>query len=182
MWTHDQVEAMTLASQVAIMKDGIIQQVAHPLDLYNTPANKFVAGFIGSPPMNFMTVKVKAENNGVQVMMGQNGNSGVLTALNGMKDKLAAYNGKEIVMGVRPEDIYDKIYYQGDGTGRSISTKVDLVEPMGAEKYLYLSTEGSNVVARVHPNNEAHVNQQIDVVFNMEKVKFFDVQTEKVIV
>jgi multiple sugar transport system ATP-binding protein len=180
--THDQLEAMTLASQVAIMKDGTVQQVAPPLDLYNVPANKFVAGFIGNPPMNFIDVNVIADAKGTKLVMGKNGSSLTLEISNGKEKALKPYAGKKVVMGIRPEDIYDKVYYQGDGKGRTVPSRVEVVEPMGAEKYLYLNSGGNSVVARVEPDNAAHVNQVIDVVFKLENVKFFDAETDATIV
>lgn len=179
--THDQLEAMTLASHVAIMKEGSLQQVAPPLEVYNRPANRFVAGFIGSPPMNFLKASVKNEGGNVVLSVGKNGNSGTIVASNGIRMSLKDYVGKDIIMGIRPEDIYDKVFYQGSGQGRTIATRVDVVEPMGAEKYLYLSAADTSVVARVNPDNEAQVNQKIDIVLNLEKAKFFDSETENVI-
>jgi multiple sugar transport system ATP-binding protein len=180
--THDQLEAMTLASQVAIMKEGTVQQIAPPLELYNAPANKFVAGFIGNPPMNFVPAKVAAEGKGVKLMLGKEGNGGSLELTNGYAKKLLPYIGKSIVMGVRPEDIYDKVYYMGDAKGRTMKTVVDVVEPMGAEKYLYLSSMGGQaMVARVNADNQAHVKQNIDVVVKLENAKFFDSETDAII-
>jgi len=179
--THDQLEAMTLATQVALMKDGTVQQVAPPLDIYNSPANKFVAGFLGNPPMNFLDAIVKKDAAGVHLALGKDGAVGTVTIDNGMKPALGAYVGKKIVMGIRPEDIHDKVYYQGNGKGRTISTLVEVVEPMGAEKYIYLTSNGSTVVARVNADNKAVVNQNIDIVFHMENAKFFDAETDAVI-
>lgn len=175
--THDQLEAMTLASQVGIMKDGILQQVAPPLDLYHQPTNKFVAEFIGNPPMNFLDAIVSTEKAKLKLTVGLPGNTGTLDIHNGMSAVLKPYIGKKIILGIRPEDIYDKVYYQGDGKGRTLPTKVDVVEPMGAEKYLYLTTLGHSMVARVLSDNKAFVNQKIDVVFRMENAKFFDAET-----
>jgi multiple sugar transport system ATP-binding protein len=177
--THDQLEAMTLASQVAIMKDGILQQVAPPLDMYNAPANKFVAEFIGSPPMNFLEVRVGED--GKSLHLTGHGQDSVLQVVNGVQKAMKTYAGKKIVMGVRPEDIFDKVYYQGDARHRTIPTKVEVVEPMGAEKYLYLHSGQGQLVARVAADNKAYVSQKIDVVFKMENVKFFDVETNSVI-
>lgn len=179
--THDQLEAMTLATHVAIMKEGAIQQVAPPLDLYHAPANKFVAGFIGSPPMNFMKVQVQDKNGSVRLIVGQNGTAGHLKPLEAAQKSLRPYVGKTVILGIRPEDIYDKVYYQGDGRGRTVTARVDVVEPMGAEKYIYLNNNDTIVVVRVNADNQAQVSQQIDVVFQMEKAKFFDAETEQVI-
>ena len=179
--THDQLEAMTLATSVALMKDGTVQQVAPPLEIYNAPANKFVAGFIGNPPMNFFEVDVKKEGAALLLSIGKNGTKGSLEAVNGVKKLLEPYAGKTLVMGIRPEDIYDKVYYQGSGKGRTVSSTVEVVEPMGAEKYLYLSAFGNSVVIRVSADNQAYVSQNIDVVFHMENAKFFDKETDSVI-
>jgi multiple sugar transport system ATP-binding protein len=180
--THDQLEAMTLATQVALMKDGTVQQVAPPLDLYNTPSNKFVAGFIGNPPMNFLEVTVQ-DGKSMKLIVGKESSGRTLEVMNGIRERLAPYNGKKIVMGIRPEDLYDKVYYQGEGRGRTIPTTVEVVEPMGAEKYLYLSSgDNANMVVRVLPDNKAFVSQKIDVVFQMEKAKFFDAETEATII
>jgi multiple sugar transport system ATP-binding protein len=179
--THDQLEAMTLATHVALMKDGEVQQVAPPLDIYNAPVNKFVAGFLGNPPMNFVDAQVVREGSNVKLLIGKNGACGSMSVNNGMRDTLASYAGKTITMGVRPEDIHDKVYYQGNGKDRTIPMTVDVVEPMGAEKYLYLTSGGTTVVARVNADNEAYVNQKIDIVFHMENVKFFDAETDAVI-
>lgn len=179
--THDQLEAMTLASQVAIMKDGMLQQVAPPLDLYNHPTNKFVAEFIGNPPMNFIEARVVELDKTLRLSLGHEGQVGIVDIVNGVRPALKPYTGKKIVMGVRPEDIYDKVYYQGDGRGRTVPSRVEVVEPMGAEKYLYLNSAGVPIVAKVAADNKAFVSQQIDVVFKMENVKFFDAETNAVI-
>jgi multiple sugar transport system ATP-binding protein len=179
--THDQLEAMTLASQVAIMKEGTLQQVAPPLDMYNFPKNKFVAGFIGNPPMNFIEANVKETGGDVSLVIGTNGTSGAVSVTSQLKKALAPYSGKKVVMGIRPEDIYDKVFYQGDAKGRTLSTTVEVVEPMGAEKYLYLNSHGSSMVVRVQADNNAYVNQKIDVVLKLENAKFFDAETDTVI-
>jgi multiple sugar transport system ATP-binding protein len=179
--THDQLEAMTLATQVALMKDGTVQQVAPPLDIYNSPKNKFVAGFLGNPPMNFLEARVSQEGSQVKLSVGKNGSSTSLEITPEIRKNLESYVGKNIVMGIRPEDIYDKVYYQGNGKGRTMSATVEVVEPMGAEKYVYLSSAGNSVVARVSPDNKAYVSQIIDLVVNMENVKFFDAETDAVI-
>jgi multiple sugar transport system ATP-binding protein len=179
--THDQLEAMTLATQVALMKDGTVQQVAPPLDIYNTPANKFVAGFIGNPPMNFFEADVIKQGGETLLSIGKNGTKGTLEVTNGVRKALDNYVGKTIVMGIRPEDIYDKVYYQGSGKGRTVSTTIEVVEPMGAEKYLYMSALGNSIVARVSPDNQAYVSQTIDVVFHLENARFFDKETDSII-
>jgi multiple sugar transport system ATP-binding protein len=177
--THDQLEAMTLANRVAVMKDGIVQQVAPPIELYMHPLNKFVAGFIGSPPMNFMEVTSVQRNGSLWFQVDP---QNAVRLLPDMSHKLQNSVGKKLIFGIRPEDIYDKVYYLGGPSeGRMVKGRVDIVEPMGAEKYLHLSVGPHVVVARVHPNNEAKENQEIDVVFNMDKAKVFDPQTDKVL-
>jgi multiple sugar transport system ATP-binding protein len=163
------------------MKDGTVQQVAPPLEIYNAPANKFVAGFIGNPPMNFFEVAVKKDKDGVKLTFGKNGSAVDIEPPAAMKEPLLAYAGQNISMGVRPEDIYDKVYYQGSGKNRTLSATVEVVEPMGAEKYIYLVANGNTMVVRVSADNQAYVNQNIDVVFHLENAQFFNKDTEAVI-
>lgn len=178
--THDQLEAMTLASRVAVMKDGVVQQVAPPLQLYSQPDNKFVAGFIGSPPMNFMEVSVVQRNGGLCLDVQK---KGFIKLEAQMAKKLESRAGQTLILGVRPEDVYDKVYYMGGSAeSRVVKGRVEVIEPMGAEKFLHLSVGKQMVIARVHPNNEAKENQEIDLVFNLDKVKIFDPQTDQVLV
>ncbi len=179
--THDQLEAMTLATQVALMRDGEVQQVAPPLDIYNAPVNKFVAGFLGNPPMNFAQAEVIREGSEVKLAIGKGGACGTVVVHSEMRDALAEYAGKTITLGIRPEDIHDKVYYQGPGKNRTLSMVVEVVEPMGAEKYIYLQSGGTTLVGRVNADNQAFVNQRIDIVVHMENVKFFDAETDVVI-
>ncbi len=179
--THDQLEAMTLANQVALMKEGTVQQVAPPLEIYHKPANKFVAGFIGNPPMNFVETTVTKAGSALRLAFGKTGGTDTLDIANGVKAALLPYAGQKVILGIRPEDIYDKVYYQGDAKGRTVSTTVEVVEPMGAEKYLYLSARGLPIVVRVGADNNAHIKQVIDVVFRMENAKFFNAETDAVI-
>jgi len=177
--THDQLEAMTLANRVAVMKDGVVQQIAPPIQLYTQPENKFVAGFIGSPPMNFLEVTLNRRNGSVFFELE---GRGALRSDAAMGRKLEKSVGKKVILGIRPEDVHDKVYYTGGpAENKVIKGTVDVVEPMGAEKYLYLSLGSQSLVARVNPNNQAKENQVIDLVFNMEKVKIFDPETDKVL-
>jgi len=179
--THDQLEAMTLATQVALMRDGEVQQVAPPLEIYNAPVNKFVAGFLGNPPMNFAQADVIREGSEVKLAIGKGGACGTVVVHPEMREALGEYAGKTISLGIRAEDIYDKVYYQGNGKGRTLSMVVEVVEPMGAEKYIYLQSGGTTMVARVNADNQAFVNQRIDIVVHLENVKFFDAETDVVI-
>ncbi|MDD5504377.1 MAG: sn-glycerol-3-phosphate ABC transporter ATP-binding protein UgpC [Candidatus Omnitrophica bacterium] len=175
--THDQVEAMTMGTRIAVMKDGVIHQIADPIALYDRPVNKFVAGFIGSPPMNFMNgIIINSEGR----LFFNEGNFMVKIA-DEMRDKLGNYRDREVTMGIRPEDIYDKLFVQYASPENTISVTCEVVEPMGAEVYLYLNTGKHTFVARVGGHNKPTVNQEMDVVFDMKKAHFFDPKTEKTI-
>ncbi|MDD5688417.1 MAG: sn-glycerol-3-phosphate ABC transporter ATP-binding protein UgpC [Elusimicrobia bacterium] len=177
--THDQIEAMTLGDKVVVMRDGIIHQVADPNTIYDSPADKFVAGFIGSPPTNFMECTVVKKDNVAHLDEG--------TFLVKTNDKMSGillekYLNKKVTLGVRPEDIYDKFYYSGTKTeGKTLMATVEVVEPIGAEKYLYLKTGKNSFISIVDTHNKVEVNQDIEVVFNMDKIHVFDIETEKTI-
>ena len=176
--THDQVEAMTMGTRIAVMKDGLIDQVADPLTLYNHPVNKFVAGFIGSPPMNFMNgIMVKKDSK----LFFNEGNF-MVKLTDDMMDKMQPYCDKEITFGIRPEDVHDKLFVQYASEDNTIKSTCEVVEPMGAEVYLYLSTGKHTFIARVGGHNKSVVNQEMDMVFDMSKAHFFDLKTEKIII
>ncbi len=176
--THDQVEAMTMGNRIVVMKDGFIQQVAAPITLYEHPRNKFVAGFIGSPPMNFMTGTIIAEKGGLYF---DEGNFKV-RIVNDMTPKLAGYAGKKITFGIRPEDIFDKLFMGSSDPEATITATVEVIEPMGSEVYLYLNTGTNPFIARVNSHEKAEVNQDLELVLNMNGAHFFDVDTENTIV
>ncbi|MBI2915500.1 MAG: ABC transporter ATP-binding protein [Elusimicrobia bacterium] len=182
--THDQVEAMTMGDRICVMKDGIVQQIASPIDLYNNPANKFVAGFIGSPPMNFIEVTLQEKNGeekGVWLKEANTNSSShamQVKLIPEMAQCVQSYIGKSVVVGIRPENIYDRLFYSGGvREGSSLKATVEVVEPMGSEKYLYLNTGKNSLVARVEPYNSAKQNQDIDLVLNMESIHLFDPET-----
>lgn len=169
--THDQVEAMTMGDRICVMKDGLIMQVETPLEIYNKPKNKFVASFIGSPPMNFMDVQVAKRAGHYWLDEGKFS----LELLSNMEAAVAPYVGKTLTLGVRPEDIYDKVYAGNLATdGHTAISTVEVVEPMGSEVLLYLNTGKNTLVARVEPQSEARVNQEIEILFNMEKIHLFE--------
>jgi len=176
--THDQVEAMTMGDRIVVMKDGIVQQVADPMTLYDKPVNKFVAGFIGTPPMNFMDGQVIKKDGKFYF------DDGALRVkiIDEMMDKLASYEGKPIVFGIRPEDIYDKLFVSEAPPENIVSSTVEVVEPMGSEVYVYLNSGKSQFIAKVGGHNRPEVNTDIDLVFDMGKVHFFDKETEEAIV
>src|SRR5262245_39197532 len=173
--THDQVEAMTLGDRVVVMKDGWIQQVGEPLELYSTPANKFVAGFIGSPAMNFVDVTIN-EVAGNLVAEGK----GLRLAVPPSKAAaLKAYKGQPVTLGVRPEDVH--MATGADPAHYTFEAVVEVVEPLGSEILLDLRVSGSTVVARVEPTVRVKVHETIKLAVNAERLRFFDVKTEQAI-
>ena len=172
--THDQTEAMTMGDRIVVMKDGYIQQVDTPQNLYNYPCNMFVAGFIGSPQMNFLNVRVEKEGDGVALVYG---NSRIP-----MKNKeLSAYVGKEVVMGIRPEDIHVEAADPAADKSAAVDSHVDMTELMGSEIYLYLKANGQKLVARVPAYVNVRAEDDIRVGFDAEKIHVFDKETEEVI-
>lgn len=176
--THDQIEAMTMGDRICVMKDGIIQQIEKPLNLYDNPSNKFVAGFIGSPPMNFFKVKVVSKNS--KLCLQEKGFS--ITLPDRYKQKLKSEVNKEVFFGVRPEDLHDKAHYSnGNSENHVIKAVVDVVEPMGNEIYLYLNTSEHSFIVRAGHENKSQVGQQVELVINMDKIHVYDATTEKTI-
>ncbi len=173
--THDQVEAMTMADKIVVLKTGVIQQIGSPLDLYNNPVNRFVAGFIGSPPMNFMVVTIKDEGGKLIADEGDN----QMEISGGQVELMRPYAGKETILGVRPEDL---IYQEKGGTSKSFKSNITVIEPLGAEIHLYIDTGKHSLIARVPPRYEFHVGDEAHFEADMSKVIFFDMETEKAIV
>jgi len=175
--THDQVEAMTMGDRICVMKDGLIMQVADPLTLYRKPENLFVAGFIGSPPMNLLKGKVEKRNSGL-VFVESAEKEGLALPLQGRLEPLAAkYVDKDVVFGIRPEHI------SNEPTEGSIpvTMTVDISEPMGSESLVYMKAGTGNLIARIHGENLYHQGDKVTVQLNMDKVSLFDAQTEDVI-
>src|SRR5580658_3592718 len=167
--THDQVEAMTMGDRIVVMKDGLVQQVAEPIALYDNPKNMFVAGFIGSPPMNFFKGAIVQQQGGLWfVEQAAGGSKGFAIRIHDeTAGKLAGYAGKSIVFGSRPEDIGDKRNASFTKPDQTATATVEVVEPMGAEIYLYLNTGSHSFVARVNPHEMAQVGQKLDMAFDM---------------
>ncbi|NTV51524.1 MAG: sn-glycerol-3-phosphate ABC transporter ATP-binding protein UgpC [Candidatus Firestonebacteria bacterium] len=176
--THDQVEAMTMGDRIVIMKDGYIQQIADPITLYDQPSNKFVAGFIGSPSMNFMDGSIIKKKDNLYFSE----ENFTVKVHEDHASSLESYIGRDIILGIRPEDIYDKVYASNASPDNTITATVEVVEPMGAEAYLYLTTGKSPFIARVDSYEQLEVNQDIDLVFDMTKSHFFDRETGQTIV
>ena len=176
--THDQVEAMTMGNRICVMRDGLIMQVADPLTLYRHPENIFVAGFIGSPPMNLLKGKVQKLDSGLAFV--EDGQTGALTIpLRGKLEPLAAkYVGKPIIFGIRPEHLSDQV---NDPDHIPITATVEIAEPMGSESIVYFKSATGNLIARVPGEHVYHPGEQLTVQLNMDKVHLFDSQTEAVI-
>jgi multiple sugar transport system ATP-binding protein len=182
--THDQVEAMTMANKIVVMKDGKVQQIGPPLYLYNHPINKFVAGFIGSPPMNFLTVKVLEDGSSIaleeakSIMQDEGKHAFKIKADPAHFEHLRKYVGKEVFFGIRPEDLV----YSTSDSGNCITTKVTVVEPLGADIHLWLTTETQPLVARTEPNHVFKVGDTAYFVPRMDKARFFDKDDEQAII
>jgi multiple sugar transport system ATP-binding protein len=171
--THDQVEAMTLGDRVVVMKDGWIQQVGEPLELYGQPTNKFVAGFIGSPAMNFIDVAIN-EANGQVVAEAQ----GLRLLVPPAKAAaLRAYKGQQIALGVRPEDVH--VATGADAAHHSFDAAVEVVEPLGSEILLDVRIGRGTIVARVEPSVRVKVHETVKLAVNADKLHFFDAKTEQ---
>ncbi|HNX81407.1 MAG TPA: sn-glycerol-3-phosphate ABC transporter ATP-binding protein UgpC [Candidatus Omnitrophota bacterium] len=176
--THDQTEAMTMGDRIAVMKAGVIQQCADPITIYDHPKNKFVAGFIGSPPMNFMTGKIVKKENKLYFDEGK-----ILVKLvEAVYDKMKPYIGKELIFGIRSEDVYDKLFVSEAPPENIVRVNCEVVEPMGSEVYLYLNTGKHTFTARVGAHDRPRVGEDMDMVFDMSKVHFFDIETEETII
>ena len=177
--THDQTEAMTMGDRIVVMKDGIIQQVDTPQNLYDMPCNMFVAGFIGSPQMNFLDGTVT--KNGDQYAIDLGGDTIPLPKEKTADGKLDSYVGKKVKMGIRPEDIDDEPEFMAKHPDCHLETQVDVSEMMGAEIYLYLEYKGNKMTARVAPTSKARNGDTVRVAFDPHKVHLFDVETEQTI-
>jgi len=177
--THDQTEAMTMGDRIVVMKDGFIQQVDTPQNLYDFPVNEFVAGFMGSPQMNF-----------IDTMVGKDGSDFTLTfgacmikvpANKAQGTELANYVGNEVIFGIRPEDVHDEPDFIERIGGTHAPADVEVTELMGAETYLYLNCEGNAITARVEPTSTAKSGDKIQIAFELNKMHLFDKETEKAI-
>jgi len=172
--THDQVEAMTMADRIAVLKDGILQQLDTPQNLYERPGNIFVAGFIGSPAMNFFPATLT----GTVDEMYVDGGTFRVRVPQDKAQKLAPHLGKEIVFGMRPEDIHDREFAPPGIQAAPVVARVDVTELMGNEIFLYLLTGKQQFVARVDPRTRARMGHEIEVVMNMANMHAFDPKSE----
>jgi multiple sugar transport system ATP-binding protein len=177
--THDQVEAMTMGDRICVMKDGNIMQVAAPLALYNHPDNLFVAGFIGSPPMNFFTGTLRRVGGHVSFVEDNPGERPLTVALDEtLAGKSSAHLDRAIIFGVRPEAIHDSLTVASPDPARTAEVKVEVAEPMGSETLLYLDTGATTFIARVSPTDRFDAGQKVSVTFDLTHAHLFDPATE----
>ncbi|MDX2177637.1 MAG: sn-glycerol-3-phosphate ABC transporter ATP-binding protein UgpC [Candidatus Sumerlaeia bacterium] len=169
--THDQVEAMTMGDRIVVMKDGLVQQVADPVYLYDNPANRFVAGFIGSPPMNFLEGELREE--GGKLFFDEGNLRLKIPPHHAAKIREEKISDKKITFGIRPEDIADPDFNRPADHQEAATAQVEIIEPMGSETYLYLTTGKTSFVARVESHTKAEVDQRKEVLFNMGKAHYF---------
>lgn len=168
--THDQIEAMTMGSRICVMKDGIIQQVDTPLNIYDSPANMFVAGFIGTPPMNFLKGTIEADGGALAFRM-----EGFRADLpESWKEAAAPLAGKEVVFGIRPEAIGNT----DDPAAPRIDAEIDVMEHMGAETYLYLKIAGQNAIARIDARRRDAYGERVSLPVSLANAHLFDPETE----
>jgi multiple sugar transport system ATP-binding protein len=175
--THDQTEAMTMADRIAVMSLGVIQQVGTPQHLYDSPSNVFVAGFIGSPAMNFFKARIEAEDGNLSL------DGGTFT-LKVPKDRVQALHplvGREMLFGIRPENIHSSKFVPTGIKAASLGVKVEVVELMGNEKFLHTLVGDQKLLARVDPRTEAKVGDTIDVVVDLERMYVFDPETQEAV-
>ena len=173
--THDQTEAMTMGDRICVMKDGIIQQFDTPQNLYNSPCNMFVAGFIGSPQMNFIKARVEKDQEGFVAVFGD-------TRVPVKGQTIASYEGKDIMLGVRPEDLHIEPEFVEKAGSSVFRTQVTLDEMMGSEIYLYFSLDGEKMIARIPSKYNAKMGDQVTLAIDPDTVHIFDPETEKAIV
>ena len=177
--THDQTEAMTLGTRIVVMKDGVIQQCDSPINLYNYPTNLFVAGFMGSPAMNFLDAVVSKEGSDVKLTFGDMKIKVPESKAKALVD--GGYVGKTVVMGIRPEDIHDDEIMVNSAGDSVVEAKIRIYELLGAEVYLYFDLAGVSCTARVNPRTTAKVGDKVKFAFDLNKLHVFDKETEQVI-
>lgn len=182
--THDQTEAMTLGTKIVVMKDGLIQQVGAPQSIYDNPVNLFVAGFLGSPSMNFFRCTVKAEENNRTALLLDDAKTVKKVYLDGTRGKQIAdrYNGRHVILGIRPEDIYELAEAKKLGIeNKSVDVDEPVVnrEMLGAEVILYFDEQGKILAVRLSPENQTQVGEKVSLYFDMEKAHVFDPETEE---
>ena len=178
--THDQTEAMTLGTRIVVMKDGIIQQVDTPQNLYDKPCNLFVAGFMGMPPMNFIDCKVVKSGADVLLMFGSHS----IKVPDAKAQKLISgdFLDKEVVLGIRPEDIHDEQLFIESSPESVIDARINIYEMLGAEVYLYFTIDQFDITARVNARTTARPGDTVQFAFDLSKIHIFDKETEEIII
>ncbi|MEF2071090.1 ABC transporter ATP-binding protein [Consotaella aegiceratis] len=178
--THDQVEAMTLASQIAVLKDGVLQQFGTPEEVYNDPANLFVADFMGSPAMNLIPAKVEAGGNGTVLVLDRHEGEPLRMPLNGVSGRLSASAGKDIIFGIRPEALTDPD--SADRNAQHVAQGdclIEVVEPTGSDTFAVTKLGGKEVVARLRADARVKPGAAMRLAFNLDKTVFFDAQSQQ---
>jgi multiple sugar transport system ATP-binding protein len=177
--THDQIEAMTLASRIAVLKDGVLQQFGTPSDIYNQPANMFVADFMGSPAMNLIPVEIEKRGNSIRLLLSQRNGEPLSLDLDGAPSRLAAHQGARIIFGIRPEAVTDP-----DGADRSAKNLVEapcaieVVEPAGSDTFAVTHLGGKEAVVRLRADAKVSPGQTARLAFNLDKAVYFDPETQ----
>lgn len=174
--THDQTEAMTLGTRIVVMKDGVCQQIDSPQNLYNNPCNLFVAGFIGSPQMNFTDAVVSKKGEDVMLQVGKYALKVPVSKKKALID--GGYVGKTVVLGIRPENVHDEEAFIANSPDSIIETTIKVYELLGAEVYLYFDVEGTQMTARVNSRTELRNGDHAKFALDMEKIHLFDKETE----
>jgi multiple sugar transport system ATP-binding protein len=172
--THDQVEAMTMASRIAVINYGVLQQIDTPQNLYDKPNNLFVAGFIGSPAMNFFPAHIRRDNGKIVV----DGKTFAVEIPSERHNTYAPYIDKPVILGIRPEDIYNPQFAPPGILAQPVEAVVDVTELMGNEIFVYLKSGDHSFIARVDPRSRYTINERTQVVFNMANMHIFDPTTE----
>ncbi len=171
--THDQVEAMTLGWRIVVMDEGVIQQAAGPLEVYDRPSNRFVAGFIGTPPMNFIEGDIVAQNGSISFDTG----STMLRLPGWMKRSARDYVSRKVCFGIRPEDVTSPEPGENAPAGSTIPAKINVVELLGDESIVYFSIGSQELVAKILSHHRLHVNDELDMRLDMDKAHIFDADT-----
>ena len=178
--THDQTEAMTMGSRIAVLRDGVLQQLGSPQGVYDNPTNMFVAGFIGSPSMNFFDAKVAGSVDDMRIDLISGG--ATLSVPPDRRAKYADYLDKDVIFGLRPEDMFDPVFAPSRATlDQRIRGQVDVLEPLGSEVYLYMVVGEDSFIARVDPRTEATVGTEYELIFDMNTMHIFDPITQEAI-
>lgn len=173
--THDQVEAMTMGTRICVLNEGIIQQVDSPSDLYNNPTNIFVGGFIGSPSMNFFDAHLIADGENLIV----DANAFKLTIDSRHAEPFRDQAGKEVILGIRPEDFHDQRFQPSGIVPAELEATVEVVEQMGNEVVVYLEEKGTSFISRMDPRTDADIGDRIKIAVNIENLHLFDVNTKE---